>query len=133
MTVAQVDACARAFEAGVADRDAGAIADLYHEDARFLIPNAEPCEGREATRAAWQQLLDVGADSLKLEPIEVREAGELTIEYGLYTLRIEAEGAEAMTDTGTYVVVDEARQDGSSKLSLYIFNSNLPARGGPLG
>lgn len=105
----------------------------YHEDARFLIPNAEPCEGREAIRAAWQQLLDIGADSLTLEPIEVREAGELTIEYGLYTLRVVAEGAEAMTDTGTYVVVHEARQDGSSKLSLDIFNSNLPAGGGPPG
>lgn len=127
MTLEQADACAQAFEDGVAERDAAAIASLYHEDARFLIPNVEPCEGREAIRGAWQQLLDMGARSLKLEPIELREAGDVAIEYGRYTLRIEPQGMQAMTDVGKYVVVHETRQDGATKLALDIFNSNLPA------
>jgi ketosteroid isomerase-like protein len=56
----------------------------------------------------------------------VREAGDLTIEYGRYRLGIEPEGQTAMIDVGKYVVVHEAQPDGSSKIVLDIFNSNSP-------
>ena len=129
MTVAEVDAVAQAFHDRVANRDAAALADLYHDDARFLPPGMEPCEGRAAIQAAMQQLLDMGARSLNVEPIDVREGEDLTIEYGRYRLEVEPEGAEAMTDVGTYVVVHETREDGSTKILLDIFNSNTPAAG----
>jgi uncharacterized protein (TIGR02246 family) len=61
MTVADVKAVAKAFHDGVANQDAAALASLYHDDGRFLPPNMEPAEGREAIRAALQQLLDMGA------------------------------------------------------------------------
>jgi uncharacterized protein (TIGR02246 family) len=126
MTVAEVDTVAQAFHDGVANRDAAALASLYHEDGRFLPPNMEPSKGREAIRSAMQQLLDMGARSLDVEPVEVREAGDMTIEYGHYTLGIEPEGAAAITDVGKYVVVHETRSDGATKISLDIFNSNSP-------
>ncbi|MGZ6565671.1 MAG: YybH family protein [Solirubrobacteraceae bacterium] len=126
MTVAEVDAVAQAFHDGVANRDAAALASLYHEDGRFLPPNMEPCEGREAIQSAMQQLLDMGAHSLDVEPVEVREAGDMTMEYGRYTLGIEPEGAAAITDVGKYVVVHETRPDGVTKIALDIFNSNSP-------
>jgi ketosteroid isomerase-like protein len=75
MTVADVDSVAKAFHDGVANQDAGALASLYHDDARFLPPNMEPAEGPEAIRATMQQLLDMGGRSLDVEPIDVREAG----------------------------------------------------------
>jgi uncharacterized protein (TIGR02246 family) len=126
MTVAEVNAVAQAFHDGVANQDAAALASLYHEDGRFLPPNMEPCEGRSAIQAAMQQLLGMGARSLDIEPIDVREAGDMTIEYGRYILGIEPEGAEAMSDVGKYVVVHETRRDGSTKIALDIFNSNSP-------
>jgi uncharacterized protein (TIGR02246 family) len=126
MTVAEIDAVAQAFHDGVANRDAAALASLYHDDARFLPPNMEPAEGRPAIRTAMQQLLDMGARSLDIEPIDVREAGDLTVEYGRYTLQIEPEGGEAMTDVGKYIVVHETREDGSTRILLDCFNSNLP-------
>ena len=125
MTVAEVNAVAKAFHDGVANQDAAALASLYHDDARFLAPNMEPAEDREAIRAAMQQLLDMGARSLDIEPVDVREAGNLTIEYGRYTLGIEPEGGEAMTDAGKYVVVHETRGD-ETKILLDCFNSNSP-------
>jgi ketosteroid isomerase-like protein len=124
MTIADVDAVAKAFHEGVAGQDAAALSSLYHEDAKFLPPNMPPCEGRPAIRAAMQGLLDAGARSLDLEPIDVREAGELTIEYGLYTLGLEPEGAPAMTDNGKYIVVHESRPNGSTRILFDIFNSN---------
>jgi uncharacterized protein (TIGR02246 family) len=126
MTVAEVNTVAQAFHDGVANQDAAALASLYHDDARFLAPNMEPAEGRPAIQAAFQQLLDAGARSLDIEPIDIREAGGMTIEYGRYTLGAEPEGGEAMTDVGKYVVVHETREDGSTKILLDCFNSNSP-------
>ncbi|TMK40472.1 MAG: SgcJ/EcaC family oxidoreductase [Actinobacteria bacterium] len=127
MTVAEVDAVAQAFHDGVANRDAAGLASLYAENGRFLPAGMEPCEGRTEIQSAMQQLLDMGARSLDVEPLDVREAGDMTIEYGRYTLGIEPEGGEAMTEIGKYVVVHEAQQDGSTKIVLDIFNSNTPA------
>ena len=127
MTVAEVNAVAQAFHDGVANQDAAALASLYSDEGRFLPPNMEPCEGPAAIQAAMQGLLDMGARSLDIEPLDVREAGDLTIEYGSYVLGIAPEGAGPMTDTGTYVVVHESQDDGSTKIVLDIFNSNLPA------
>ena len=126
MTVAEVNAVAQAFHDGVANRDPDALASLYDEDARFLPPNMGPCEGPAEIRAAMQVLLDMGARSLDIEPIEVREAGDLTIEYGRYALGIESPGGEAVTDIGKYVVVHQDQGDGSTKIVLDIFNSNSP-------
>jgi uncharacterized protein (TIGR02246 family) len=129
MTVAEVNAVAQAFHDGVANQDAAALASLYAEDGRFLPPNMEPCEGRPAIQAAMRQLLDMGARSLDIEPLDVRQAGEMTIEYGRYALGIEPEGADAVTDVGKYVVVHETQDDGSTKIALDIFNSNSPPAG----
>jgi uncharacterized protein (TIGR02246 family) len=125
MTVAEVNAIAQAFHDGVANQDAAALASLYDDDARFLPPNMAPAEDRQAIQAAMQQLLDMGARSLDIEPIDIREAGDLTVEYGRYTLGIESEGGE-ITDVGKYVVVHETREDGSTKIILDCFNSNSP-------
>ena len=126
MTVAEVNAVAKAFHEGVANQDVAALVSLYDERGRFLPPNMGPCEGPRELAASVQQLFDMGARSLDIEPIETREAGDLTIEYGRYTLGIEPEGAEAMTDVGKYVVVHESQPDGSTKIVLDIFNSNSP-------
>jgi uncharacterized protein (TIGR02246 family) len=126
MTVAEVNAVAQAFHDGVANRDAAALARLYSDQGRFLPPGMEPCEGRAEIQAAMQQLLDMGASSLDIEPLDIREAANLTIDYGRYTLGIDPPGAEPMTQVGKYVVVHEAQADGSTKIALDIFNANTP-------
>ena len=126
MTVADVSAVAQAFHDAFANQDPAAFADLYHDDARFLPPNAPPCEGRSAIETAIQAMFDMGARSVDIEPIEVRECGELTVEYGRYTLGIEPDGGEPMTDVGKYLVVHDARDDGSTKILYDCFNSNSP-------
>jgi uncharacterized protein (TIGR02246 family) len=126
MTVADVDAVAQAFHDGVANQDAAALASLYAENGRFLPMGMGPCKGRAEIRSAMQQLLDMGARSLDVEPLDVREVGDLTIEYGRYTMSIEPDGDEAVTDMGKYLVVHERQADGSTKIMYDIFNSNAP-------
>lgn len=126
MTVAEVNAVGQAFADGVANRDVEALASLYADDGRFLAPGMQPCQGQAQIHAAMQQLLDMGASSMEIEPLEVREAGSLTIEYGQYTLGIEPPDTEPMTQVGKYVVVHEAQGDGSTKIAFDIFNANTP-------
>ena len=124
MTVAEVNAVAQAFHDGVANRDTAALAALYHDDARFLPPGMEPCEGRASIQGAMQLLLDMGASSLDIEPLDTRESGDMTIEYGRYALGLDTPDG-AVTDVGKYVVVHETR-GGETKIVLDIFNSNTP-------
>jgi ketosteroid isomerase-like protein len=129
MTTTRVDveAIAQAFHDGVKSQDAAALSNLYHEDAKFMAPNMPVCVGRPAIQAAMQALLDAGVRSLDIETIETRDEGTVTVEYGRFTLGIEAQGAPSMTDTGKYMVVHETRADGSTKILYDIFNSDLPA------
>jgi ketosteroid isomerase-like protein len=83
----------------------------------------EPAEGPDAIRAAMQALLDMGASSLDIEPLDVRESGDMTVEYGRYQLGIEPAGGDAVTDVGKYLVVHETRDDGT-KILFDCFNSN---------
>jgi len=126
MTVVEVGAIAKAFHDGVANRDAAALASLYAENGKFLPPGMEPCEGRAQIQSAMQLLLDMGATSLDVEPLDVRETGTMAIEYGRYRLRIEPKGGTAVTDVGKYVVVHERQASGSTKIVYDIFNSNAP-------
>jgi ketosteroid isomerase-like protein len=127
VTVAEVNAVAQALHDGIAGGDAAALASLYSEEAKFMPPNMEPCDGREEIQAAMQGLIDMGVRSLDVEPLEVHEAGQMTIEYGSYVLGIEPPGAGRMTDVGSYIVVHETQPDGSTLIAYDIFNSNLPA------
>lgn len=127
MTVVEVERVAQAFHDGVANRDSAALASLYAENAKFLPPGMEPCEGRAQIQSAMQVLLDMGTRSLDIEPLEVRENGDLTIEYGRYRLGIEPGGADAMIDVGKYLVVHERQAGGPAKIVYDIFNSNAPA------
>jgi uncharacterized protein (TIGR02246 family) len=126
MTVAEVDAVAQAFHDGIANQDASALASLYADDGRFLASGMPPCQGRGEVQGAMQQLLDMGARSLDIEPLEVREAGDMTIEYGRYTLGLEPPDADPVTDVGKYIVVHETQADGSTKIVYDIFNSDNP-------
>jgi uncharacterized protein (TIGR02246 family) len=129
MTVAEVHEVAQAFHDAVADQDAQALSRLYSENAIFMPPGMGPCEGRAAIQAAMQGLMDVGARSLDIEPLDIREEGDLTIEYGRYTLGLEPQGAQPATDVGKYLIVHEAQDDGSMKIIYDIFNSNQPPPG----
>ena len=126
MTVADVNTVAQAFSDAFADQDAAAFASLYHDDAMFMPPNMGPSHGRQEIEAAIQQLFDMGARSVEIEPIETHEAGEMTIEYGRYTLGLEPEGADPVKDVGKYLVVHETKPDGLTRILYDCFNSNSP-------
>jgi len=105
--------------------DAAAVAALYTEEAKLLPPNRQMIVGREGIQAHYQGIFDAGGRDLQLTVIELSVNGDMAHEVGKYTLTIQPEEGEAISDNGKYLVIWK-RENGSWKVDVAIFNSSLP-------
>ena len=80
--------------------------------------------GREGILAFYQGLFG-GGNNLQLTVIELSVNGDMAHDIGTYTLTIQPEEGEAFSDNGKYVEIWK-RENGSWKIDLLIFNSNVP-------
>jgi len=94
-----VDAGNARWLAGLAAKDAGAVAAVYAEDAILYPPGAGAVSGRKAISAAFEPML--GAP-LSLKTVEVKQSGDFAVETGTWTLA-GPDGKPA--DDGKYIVV----------------------------
>lgn len=108
--------------------DAAALAANYTEDAKLLPPNSEMIVGREAVEAFWSGGLQMGIKDAILTTVEVLGMDDMVCEIGRYDLTIQPEGQEAIADTGKYVVIWKKTADGTWKLHVDIWNTNMPAQ-----
>lgn len=115
------------FMAAVSRGDGAGIAACYTSDAQVLPPNSPPITGTENIAAFFQGMLNIGVKAAKLESQQIEARGDLAIEVGQYTLTIQPEGLETMTDVGKYVVIWK-NDNGTWKLHIDIFNTNAPAQ-----
>lgn len=106
--------------------DVASVAALYTDDAALLPPNAQVLRGRQAIEGFWSAARQAGLRDPVLKTASVDHSGELACEIGSYTLKIQPEGGEATTDKGKYVVVWKRQADGSWKLAVDIWNTDLP-------
>ena len=90
------------FEQAFARGDAGAIADLYTEDAMLLPAGSDFVKGREAIRQYWQSAMDAGIRSVRLTILEIEDYAETAPPTGEYTL---SSGDGQPKDNGKYMVV----------------------------
>jgi len=109
--------------------DAAGVAALYTEDATAMPPNSEMVKGRQGIQGLWNNLMTMGVKDVKLTTTDVGGNGNTTYEIGNYSLTIQPEGQAAMTDSGKYVVVWKRQADGTWKLHVDIWNSNMPLPG----
>ncbi len=115
------------FLEALAKGDAAGCADVYPEDGKLLPTNSPILTGRQAIQEFWQGAINMGVKGATLQTVELDEQGDTAIEIGAYTLDIQPEGADAMKDVGSYVVVWKSQSDGSWKWAVDIFNTDLPA------
>lgn len=129
MTAADVERDIRAINkswlAKVRNRDVPGIASIYTPDGKFLLPNTESLNGREAIAAAWERLFTLPNLDLTFGPtyIDVAEAGDMAIEVGEYDLKFDKDG-QTMNDHGKYVVVWK-HGDSGWLATTDILNTNL--------
>ncbi len=109
--------------------DAAGVAALYTEDAKAMPPNGEMVNGRRGIQDLWNGLMQMGVKDVKLNTVDVGGSGNTAYEIGNYSLTIQPEGQAAMTDSGKYVVVWKRQADGTWKLHVDIWNSNMPLPG----
>lgn len=115
------------FMAAVQRSDGAGIAACYTSDAQVLPPNSAPITGTANIATFFQGMMDMGVKSAKLESQHIEAQGDLAVEVGQYTLTIQPNGMDAMTDVGKYVVVWK-NENGVWKLHIDIFNTNAAAQ-----
>ncbi len=106
--------------------DAAGCAAVYAENAKIFPSNSPMLTGRKAIQEFWQGAMDSGLKGATLRVVELEEHGDMVIEIGAYTLDLRPKGGPPAKDEGKYVVVWKRQSDGSWKLAVDIFNTNLP-------
>jgi len=105
--------------------DASSAAIHWSENGSFLPPNMAKVEGRENIQGFLQGMIDSGLKELKAKTASLEVNGDMAFRIGDYTLTMQPEGMEPMQDNGKFVQVFK-RENGTWKLVVGIFNSNMP-------
>ena len=105
--------------------DAAAFAALFTEGAKVLPPNSPMIVGREGIQAFNQGGFDAGVGNLQLTMTDLQVYGDTAHDIGKYTLTIQPEEGEAISDNGKYLVILK-RVNGSWKVDVNIWNSSVP-------
>lgn len=100
------------------------VAVYYAPDAAVLPSNVEVLRGREALVAFFANYPPF--EDLQFTEVEVDGAGDLAYVYGTYSLTLTLPGMEPEPDRGKYIEIWRRQADGSWKVALDIFNSDLP-------
>ena len=114
---------AEAFNRG----DLDAAVEFYTDDATFLHPNVEIVSGKHAIKEFFEAgRAFLGLKRLNFEILESDYDGNLAYERGIIQIDMEPEGGQPIVDKGKYVVVMKRQADGSWKVAVDIWNSDLP-------
>lgn len=116
------------FEEAIMNRDAATLASYYTEDAIVMPANSPKQTGREEIQQGWQGAFDLNITEAKLTTVSLTAMGDFLCEEGAYEMTVEPEGREAVKDEGKYIVIWKQADDGTWKLYIDIWNSNLPAQ-----
>ncbi|MCH8305162.1 MAG: SgcJ/EcaC family oxidoreductase [Candidatus Marinimicrobia bacterium] len=120
-----IRAATKQFVDAINRGDAAAVAAHYTEEAKRLPPNRQMIVGRESIQAHYQGIFDAGVSDLQLTVIDLHVNGDMAHVVGKYTVTIQPDEGEAISDNGKYVDIWK-RENGSWKLDVVIFNSSIP-------
>jgi uncharacterized protein (TIGR02246 family) len=113
------------FEDAFSRGDARTIAEVYTADAQWLMPGAPIVRGRAAVESAWAQLLGSGGNTVRVETLEVQEAGPSAYEVGRFTASA-PDGT--VVNAGKYIVIWQLQPDGTWKTHRDIANWDIAPR-----
>lgn len=105
------------------------VVSYYADDAAVFAPNAAAATTKEAIRSAWKDVLaPAGASSgWKATRVEVAKSGDLAYTSGTYDgTMIGADGKPAK-DSGNYLTVWKKQADGTWKILVDTWATDLPA------
>jgi len=109
------------IESAFARGDAADIANCYTDNGMLLPVGADFVKGKRAIEAFWQEAIDMGINTLKLDIVEVEQHGDTAIEMSKYTMR---SADDQMVDHGKGIVIWKYT-DGTWKLHRDIWTSSI--------
>ena len=111
-------------EAKQADRHCA----YFLDDAVLLGPNEPMAVGKEAIRKMVADLFAMPGFAVKWQPtkVDVSRSGDFGYSLGTYEMSINDPKGTPMADRGKYATVWKKQADGSWKVAVDMFNSDLP-------
>ena len=103
--------------------------EYFLEDAVVLAPNEPMVAGKEAIRDMLGDMFAMPGFALKWQPtkVDVSRSGDFGYSLGTYELSMNDPKGRPMADRGKYLTVWKKQADGSWKVAVDMFNSDLPA------
>jgi uncharacterized protein (TIGR02246 family) len=101
---------------------------FYTQDAISLPSNEKMSEGKEAIRKSNEEMMKSGSKvtSFETTTLKVMSCGQTITEIGKYKISITMPGkTDPMNDYGKYLTIWEKQKDGSLKVKLEMWNSDI--------
>ncbi|MFQ5817187.1 MAG: YybH family protein, partial [Terriglobia bacterium] len=113
------------------EEGAAGYASFAAEDAVWLPPNAGRIDGRDSVRAFALPYTQAQEFSVTwgATRVEVSAAGDLAYSMGTYAYSLKDAEGNAVSDEGKRVSIWKKQPDGTWKVVIGIFNSDLPPPG----
>jgi ketosteroid isomerase-like protein len=101
----------------------------YVEEAVVLAPNEPMASGKENIRKMMVDMFALPGFVVKWQAtkVETPRSGDIAYSLGTYELSMNDPKGKPMEDRGKYVTVWKKQADGSWKVAVDMFNSDLPA------
>lgn len=98
------------------------------DDGSVLAPNVPIATGKQAIGKLFSGFFALPNLNISWQPdkAEVAKSGDLGYTSGKYQMRFNDASGKLISDRGKYVTVWKKQRDGSWKVFLDIFNSDLP-------
>jgi ketosteroid isomerase-like protein len=112
-------------------RDTSAAVAAVEPGGSILPPNGAIATGPEAIRKLFEGFYGMPAMTISWSPnkVEAARSGELGFSSGTYEMSYTDPKGKPATDHGKYVTIWRKQADGSWKVVLDTFNSDLPLAG----
>jgi uncharacterized protein (TIGR02246 family) len=111
-----------------AARDLDGSVAVVTTDGAVLAPNAQRASGHEAIRELFRADFALPDMTISWAPTDIRVArsGDLGYSTGAYKMSFKDPKGSTVSDSGKYSTVWQKQRDGSWKVLLDAFNSDLP-------
>jgi len=126
--VAAIKAMADAWGPAETAGHAASLTDQYADGAFQLPPNGSIRVGKEAIQSAFRTDFDQSIHEAAVVAEDVRVAGDIAFARGTYTTKVtpKVPGAAVVDDKGKWLTAYRRQADGSWKIVVDIWNSDLP-------
>jgi uncharacterized protein (TIGR02246 family) len=112
-------------------KDAAQFTSYFAGDALFLPPNQSILKSKEEIQKFAVDFMASPGLAMAWQPTEAvaSRGGDLGYTIGTYELTVNGPKGKPVTDRGKYLTVWKKQADGSWKVAVDTFNSDLPAEG----